>query len=61
MGSNKKKSADGIIKASMQRGDNIFVKEGSKVHKLCRQKYTNQKNIDILKSHQSNPLKEIHP
>ena len=44
------KGANGVNTASIERGDNITVREGSKVHVDCRKTYTNKKNIQIYTS-----------
>ena len=41
----RQKGADGINKASSQRGDAIVVTVGTKVHIKCRREYTKQQNI----------------
>ena len=40
------KGADSINNASVERGDSIIVAAGTKVHKTCRLKYTNKKDIE---------------
>ena len=45
----RQKGADGINSASVQRGDDIVVSAGEKVHSECRKRYINPK---IIKSHQ---------
>ena len=56
------KGIEGIIKASSQRCDTIAIKEGNKVHKKCREKYTNlkeialsQKNASVQQHEEDNP------
>ena len=44
----QKKGADGIIAASLRRGDSIAVTVGSQVHSKCRKKYTNSIDIDLF-------------
>ena len=41
------KGADGINNASVQRGDNVHISAGEKVHSKCQQKYINKKDIKI--------------
>jgi hypothetical protein len=43
----RQKGADGINAASMQRGDNIVVTAGCKVHSNCRKQYTNSIEIGL--------------
>ena len=44
-----KRGADGINRASVERGDSIIVAEGAKVHKTCRLNYINKKDIERYK------------
>ncbi len=39
--------ADGINKASVQRGNDVHISSGEIVHSKCRQKYINKKDIKI--------------
>ena len=43
------KGGDGINSCNLQRGDVLVVTVGEKVHLKCRQRYTNQKTLQIKK------------
>lgn len=43
------KGAEGINRASIERGDRIVVCSGTVVHKKCRMNYINKKQIDLYK------------
>ena len=51
------KGADGINNASVQRGDNVHISAGEKVHSKCRQKYINKKDIKIQQEIKAEPPK----
>jgi len=43
----RQKGAEGINRASLERGDGLCVYTGDRVHAKCRQRYINQKDIKI--------------
>jgi len=49
------KGADGINRASTERGDGIVVVAGTEVHKRCRVNYINKKQIDLSKKAKLHP------
>ena len=51
------KGADGINNASVQRGDNVHISAGEKVHSKCQQKYINKKDIKIQQEIKAEPPK----
>ncbi len=53
----RQKGADGINSASVQRGDNIVVAAGEKVHSECRKRYINPKDIKGHQGKRSDPVK----
>ena len=55
----RQKGADGIIAASIQRGDNIFVAAGCKVHTDCRKRYINPHDILNQQKEQGPPKPSI--
>ena len=55
----RQKGADGIIAASVQQGDNIFVAAGCKVHTDCRKRYINPHDILNQQKKQGPPKPSI--
>lgn len=49
------KGAEGINKASVERGDSTVVAAGTVMHKRCRTNYINKKLIDLHKKAKSHP------
>ncbi|KAH3866987.1 hypothetical protein DPMN_030111 [Dreissena polymorpha] len=47
------KGVKGINEASVKRKDNLVIEAGTKVHKKCRQHYTNDKSIKSYVEKQS--------
>ena len=45
-----RKGADGINKASVERGDDLTVAAGTGVHRYCRMNYVNKRNIEKQES-----------
>ena len=52
------KGANGINKASEQRGDDIVVEAGDRVHEKCRKVYTNPKEIERFLNKKKAPFKD---
>lgn len=53
----RQKGADGINSASVQRGDDIVVSAGEKVHSKCRKRYINPKDIKSQQEKKCEPAK----
>ena len=43
----REKGAENINAASTKRGTDVFVSAGTEVHKECRQKHVNKKDIEL--------------
>ena len=53
------KGAEGINRASIERGDTILVISGTGVHKTCRMDYVNKKYIELSKKSNLKPSKQL--